>query len=91
MSKPSDIQETADELNNHPMAAVEDREEEADEISRAAQNTLDHGQGGAETGQIDPESKAQTFRSKGGAYLGGSSLSGSAFFPCACGIVLLRK
>jgi len=44
-----------------------------DEISRAAQNTLNDGQGGTETGQIDPESKAK--RSKGGAYARGQSLS----------------
>jgi ElaB/YqjD/DUF883 family membrane-anchored ribosome-binding protein len=75
MSKPSDIQETADELNNHPMAAVEDRETEADEISRAAQNTLNDGQGGAESAQIDAESKAETLRSKGGAYVRRQSLS----------------
>jgi hypothetical protein len=44
MNKTSDIQETADDLNNHPMVAMEDRK--MDEISRAAQNTLNDGQGG---------------------------------------------
>jgi hypothetical protein len=73
MSKTSDMQETADELNNHPMVAAEDRK--MDEISRAAQNTLKDGQGGTETGQIDPESKGKTLRSKGGAYARGQSLS----------------
>ena len=73
MSKTSDMQETADELNNHPMVAAEDRK--MDEISRAAQNTLEDGQGGTETGQIDPESKGKTLRSKGGAYARGQSLS----------------
>ena len=73
MSKTSDIQETADDLNNHSTVAVEDRK--MDEISRAAQNTLNSGQGGAEIGQIDPESKAKTLRSKGGAFLSGQSLS----------------
>jgi hypothetical protein len=73
MSKTSDMQETADELNNHPMVAAEDRK--MDEISRAAQNTLKDGQGGTETGQIDPESKGKTLRSKGGAYSRGQSLS----------------
>jgi hypothetical protein len=73
MSKTSDIQETADDLNNHPTVAVKDRK--MDEISRAAQNTLNDGQGAAETGQIDPESKAKTLRSKGGAFLRGQSLS----------------
>ncbi len=71
MSKTSDIQETADDLNNHPTGTVEDRK--MDEISRAAQNTLNDGQGGTETGQIDRESKAK--RSKGGAYARGQSLS----------------
>jgi hypothetical protein len=101
MNKTSDIQETADDLNNHPMVAMEDRK--MDEISRAAQNTLNDGQRGTETGQINPESKAKTLRSKGGAFLRwpivvdnsadlcSSSLSGSASFPCACGILLLRK
>jgi hypothetical protein len=73
MSKTSDIQETADDLNNHPTVAVEDRK--MDEISHAAQNALNDGQGEAETGQVDPESKAKTLRSKGGAFLRGQSLS----------------
>jgi len=73
MSKTSDIQETADALNNHPMVAVEDRK--MDEISRVAQNALNDGQGEAETGQVDSESKAKTLRSKGGAFLRGQSLS----------------
>jgi hypothetical protein len=73
MSKTSDSQETADDLNNHPTVAVEDRK--MDEISRAAQNALNDGQGGDETGQVDPESKAKTLRSKGGAFLRGQSLS----------------
>lgn len=73
MSKTSDIQETADDLNNHPTVAVEDRK--MDEISRAVQNALNDGQGGAETGQIDAESKAKTLRSDGGAFLRGQSLS----------------
>jgi len=71
MSKTNDMQETADDVNNHPMVAAEDRK--MDEISRAAQNTLNDGQGGTETGQIDPESKAK--RSKGRAYARGQSLS----------------
>jgi hypothetical protein len=71
MSKTSDIQETADDLNNHPTVAVEDRK--MDEISRAAQNTLNDRE--ADTGQIDPESKAKTLRSNGGAFLRGQSLS----------------
>ncbi len=73
MSKTNDMQETADDVNNHPMVAAEDRK--MDEISRAAQNTLNDGQGGTETGQIDPESKAKTLRSKGRAYARGQSLS----------------
>jgi hypothetical protein len=75
MNKTSDIQETADDLNNHPMAAVEDRKTEADEIGWAAQNTLNDGQGEAETGQIDPESKAKTLRSEGGGHVHRQSLS----------------
>jgi ABC-type Na+ efflux pump permease subunit len=73
MSKTNDIQERPVDLNSHPMAAAEDRE--TDEISRAAQNTLNDGQGVAETVQIDPESKARTLRLKGGAYARGQSLS----------------
>jgi hypothetical protein len=67
MSKTSDMQETADDLNNHPMVAAEDRK--IDEISGAAQNIVNDQQGGTETGQIDPESKAKTLRPKGGAFL----------------------
>jgi hypothetical protein len=73
MSKTSDMQETADDLNNHPMVAAEDRK--IDEISRAAQNTLNDGRGEAEPGQVDPEPKAKTLRRKGGAFLRGQSLS----------------
>jgi len=73
MNKTSDIQETADDLNNHPMVAMEDRK--MDEISRAAQNTLNDRQRGTETGQIEPGSKAKTLRLKGGAFLRGQSLS----------------
>jgi hypothetical protein len=73
MSKTSDIQETDDDLNNHPTVAVKDRK--MNEISRAAQIALKDGQGEAETGQVDPESKAKTLRSKGGAFLRGQSLS----------------
>jgi cbb3-type cytochrome oxidase subunit 3 len=72
MSKTSDMQETAEDLNNHPMVAAEDRK--IDEISRA-QNTLNDGRGEAEPGQVDPEPKAKTLRSKGGAFLRGQSLS----------------
>jgi hypothetical protein len=73
MSKTSDMQETADDLNNHPMVAAEDRK--IDEISGAAQNRVNDQQGGTETGRIDPESKAKTLRPKGGAFLRGQSLS----------------
>jgi hypothetical protein len=73
MSKTSDMQETAEDLNNHPMVAAEDRK--IDEISRAAQNAVNDGQGGTEPGQVDPESKAKTLRRKGGAFLRGQSLS----------------
>ena len=71
MSKTSDIEERADDPNNHPTVAVEDRK--MDEISRAAQNTLNDGQEGAETSQIDSEAKA--LRLNGGAFLRGQSLS----------------
>ena len=73
MSETSDMQETADDLNNHRMVGVEDRK--MGEISRPAQNTLNGGQGGAKTGQIDTESKAKTLRFKGGAYARRQSLS----------------
>jgi hypothetical protein len=73
MSKTSDTQETADDLNNHPMVAAEDRK--IDEISRAAQNILNDGQTETETGQIDPESNPKTLRFKGGAFLRGQPLS----------------
>ena len=72
MNKSSDIQEGADDLNNnHPRVAVEDRK--IDEIRCAAQNTLNNGQEGAETRQIDSEAKA--LRLNGGAFLRGQSLS----------------
>jgi hypothetical protein len=73
MSKTSDIQETADDLSNHPTGAVEDRK--MDESSRSAQNTVNDGQGGVETGQIDPESKAKMLRSRDKAYGRRRSLS----------------
>jgi hypothetical protein len=73
MSKTSDTQETADDLNSHPMVAAEDRK--IDVISRAAQNTLNDGQGGTETGQIDPEPKPKALQFKGRAFLRGQSLS----------------
>ena len=47
MSNTSDMQETADDLNNHPMVAAERK---INEIGRAAQNTLNDGQGGTQTG-----------------------------------------
>ncbi len=101
MIKSNDIQETGDDLNNHPMVAVEDRK--MDEISRATQDTLNNGQEAAETAQIGSESKAKTLRLKrwgvparpividNSADLGGSSLSGSAFFPSTRGIRLFTK
>jgi ElaB/YqjD/DUF883 family membrane-anchored ribosome-binding protein len=75
MSRTSDIQETADDLKNHLVAAVEDKKADADEIGRAAQNRLRDGQRGAETGQIDAESKTKNLRSKGKAYVHRQSLS----------------
>jgi hypothetical protein len=72
MSRTSDIQETADHRNNHLMAPVEDKKTEADEIDRAAQNTLNGGQEGAEIGS---ESKAKMLRSRDKAFLRGQSLS----------------
>ena len=47
MSRIGDIQETADDLNERPMAAGEDKTTEADEIGWAAQNILKEGQGEA--------------------------------------------
>ena len=76
MSRTSDIQEIADHLNNHLMAAMEeDKKTEANEIDRAAKNTLNEGQEGAESAEIGSESKAKVLRSKGGAFLRGQSLS----------------
>jgi len=69
MSRTSDIQETADHLNNHLMAPVEDKKTEADEIDRAAQNTLNEGQEGAESAEIGSESKAKILRSRDKAYV----------------------
>ena len=75
MSRTSDIQETADHLNNHLMAPVEDKKTEADEIDRAAQNALNDGQGGAESAEIGSESKGKMLRSRDKAFLRGQSLS----------------
>jgi hypothetical protein len=75
MSRTSDIQETADHLNNHLMAPVEDKKTEADELDRAAQNTLNDGQEGAESAEIGSESKAKMLRSRDKAFLRGQSLS----------------
>ena len=72
MNRTSDIQETADHLNNHLMAPVENKKTEADEIDRAAQNTLNVGQEGTEIGS---ESKAKMLRSRDKAFLRGQSLS----------------
>jgi hypothetical protein len=70
MSRTSDIQEIADHLNNHLMAPAEDKKTEADEIDRAAQNTLNDEQEGAESAEIGSESKAKMLRSRDKAYVG---------------------
>jgi hypothetical protein len=62
MNKTSDIQQTADHLNNHLVAPVEDKKTEADEIDRAAQNTLNDGQGGAEIAELRSRDKAYVGR-----------------------------
>ena len=51
------------------MAPVEDKKTEADEIDRAAQNTLNEGQEGAESAEIGSESKAKILRSRDKAYV----------------------
>jgi len=75
MSRTSDIQETADHLNNDLIAPVEDKKTEAYELDRAAQNTLNDGQEGAESAKIGSESKAKMLRSRDKAFLRGQSLS----------------
>src|ERR1700730_9349479 len=75
MSRTSDIQETADHLNDPLMAPVEDKKTEADEIDREAQNTLNEGQEGAESAEIGSESNAKMLRSRDKAFLRGQSLS----------------
>jgi hypothetical protein len=67
----SDIQETADNLNH----VVADGETEADEIGHAAQRTSNDRQRRAtEISRIEPKTKANTLRSKAGAYC--QSISG---------------
>ena len=75
MSRTSDIQETADHLSNDLMAPVEDKKTEADELDRAAQNTLNAGQEWAESAEIGSDSKAKMLRSRDKAFLRGQSLS----------------
>ena len=75
MSRTSDIQETADHLNNDLMAPVEDKKTEADELDRTAQNTSNDGQEWAESAEIGSESKAKMLRSRDKAFLRGQSLS----------------
>jgi hypothetical protein len=67
----SGLQETVDDVDNHLLASVEDRETEADEMSRPAQNII-HGED--ESVRIEAKSKARTLRSKIGACY--QSLSG---------------
>jgi hypothetical protein len=69
-----DLRETVDDVDNHLLASVEDRETEADEMSRPAQNTIHNWRGGDESVRIEPKSKARTLRSKIGACY--QSLSG---------------
>jgi hypothetical protein len=63
----SDIQETANDLNNHVRA---DRETEVGEIGRAAQSrpSSDRQGRGAETPRGEGKPKAKTLRAKAGAY-----------------------
>jgi len=75
LRSPSPVQETADDLKNHLMAAVEDKKADADEIGRAAQNTLSDGQRMGESGRIDAESKTKNLRSKGRVYVRRQALS----------------
>jgi hypothetical protein len=44
----SGLQETVDDVDNHRLASVEDRETEAEEMSRPAQNTIHNWRGGNE-------------------------------------------
>jgi hypothetical protein len=70
----SDLRATVDDVDNHLLASAEDRETEADEMSRPAQNTIHNWRGGNESARIEPKSKARTLRSKIGACY--QSLSG---------------
>jgi hypothetical protein len=70
----SDLREILDDLDNHLLVSVDDRETEADEMSGPAQNTIHNWRGGNESARIEPKSKARTLRSKIGACY--QSLSG---------------
>jgi hypothetical protein len=69
-----DLRETVDDIDNHLLASVDDRETGADEMSRPAQNTINSWRGGDESARIEPKSKAGISRSKIGACY--QSLSG---------------
>jgi hypothetical protein len=75
MNRTGDIQETADDLNNHLVAPLEDKRTEADEIDRAAQNTLHDVRGGAESAEFGAELKGKLLRSRDKAYVRRQSLS----------------
>jgi hypothetical protein len=62
-----DLRETVDDVDNHLLASVDDRETEGDEMSRPAQNTINNWRGGDESARIEPKSKARTLRSTIGA------------------------
>ena len=73
MNRTSDIRETADDLNDHPVAPLEVKI--ADEIDRAAQNTLHDVRGGAESAEFGAELKGKLLRSRDKAYVSRQSLS----------------
>jgi hypothetical protein len=53
----SDLRETVDDVDNHLLVSVDDRETEADEMSRPAQNTINNWQGGDESARIAENQK----------------------------------
>jgi hypothetical protein len=63
----SDLRETVGDVDNHLLASVDDRETEAEQMSRPAQDTINNSRGGDETARIEAKSKARTLRSKIGA------------------------
>jgi hypothetical protein len=68
MNRKNDVEETPDYLNSQVKAGVAAKEMGTDKINPAAENVWQGEQAGAESGEIDSESKGQMFGSRIGRH-----------------------